>query len=181
MSMPIRPEKAPLGVGVEGRAVIEGKPVTREAVAAENMMQAFAYWHLVPTNEGLRVSVVPRGAFRIPARIVGAQPVMVPAGGTARVRVTLPPGVLTFEKIQFELSDPPDGISLRDLTLSGPGGEFIVQAEGGRMKAGFRGNLIVTVSGERVPPPTAPAGAVRRRVQVLTLPAIPIEIVPTGK
>jgi hypothetical protein len=121
---------------------------------------------------------VSRGATRVPVRLLGAQPVKLAAGGSARVRVAVPPGVRTFEKIEFELSEPPDGIALRDLVLGGSGAEFVLQADAAKSKPGFRGNLIVTVTGERVPPANAPSGAVRRRVTLLTLPAIAIEILP---
>ncbi len=178
LTMPLRVEQEPQPLVLEGRAVVQGKPVVHRAVAAENMMQAFAYWHLVPSGHDLLVSVVQRGAVRVPARLLDAQPIRLPAGGSTRVRVAVPPGIRTFEKLEAELSEPPDGISLRDLTMTGPAAEFVLQADSAKVKAGFRGNLIVTVSGERVPPPNAPAGAVRRRVTVLTLPAIPIEILP---
>ena len=80
------------------------------------------------------------------------------------------------------------------------GAEFVVQADAAKSKAGFRGNLIVTVSGERVPGPNAqaapippaqvvpnasagqaalpPPAAARRRVTIGTLPAIAVEIIP---
>jgi hypothetical protein len=72
-------------------------------------------------------------------------------------------------------------VSLRDLTVSQNGAEFVLQADAAKAKAGLRGNLIVTVSGERMPQPNQanqPAAA-RRRLPLATLPAIPFEI--TGK
>jgi hypothetical protein len=145
------------------------------------MMQAFAYRHLVPADD-LRVSVVARGATRVPVRLLSAQPARLPAGGTARVRVEMPPGFRSFENLQLDLSEPPDGITLGAVALGPGGAEFVVQADAEKCKAGFRGNLIVTVSGERVPPPNAPnapAAAARRRVTIGTLPAIAVEITPS--
>jgi len=158
--------------------------VARQAVPAEDMMQAFAYRHLVPTDD-LRVAVIGRGGTRAPSSIVSSQPVRIPVGGATRVRVTLPPAYLTFEKIQFELSESPDGITLRDLSLNQgmlqAGAEFILEADAAKARPGLRGNLIVTVSGERAPAANQQAPAARRRPPLGTLPAISFEIVAPGR
>jgi len=167
----------PISLSLEGRATIQGKTVLRRAVPAEDMMQAFAYRHLVQTDS-LRLTVLARGGARIPPRIVGDQVVKIPAGGTARVRVAMP-AVRAFEKIELALSEPPEGIELRDLMLTQAGAEFVLQADATKAKAGLRGNLIVTVSGERVPPPggNQQGPAARRRLPLGTLPAISFEII----
>ena len=65
-------QREPLKLVLEGRATVEGNEVTRQAVPAEDMMQAFFYRHLVPESE-LKL-VVRRGAqLRAPARIAGAR------------------------------------------------------------------------------------------------------------
>jgi hypothetical protein len=166
----------PYAVSLQGRAVIGGRTVVRQAVAAEDMMQAFAYRHLVPADE-LWIAVIGRGATRVSSRVLGSQPVRIPAGGAARVRVSFPPGYRTFTNLQLELSDPPDGVALKNFWLNGDGAEFLLEADAAKIKAGRRGNLIVTVSGERQPAASAqqPAPA-RRRIPLGTLPAIPFEI-----
>ncbi|MCU0252683.1 MAG: hypothetical protein MUE61_21030 [Vicinamibacterales bacterium] len=81
------------------------------------MMQAFAYRHLVPADS-LKVTVLARGGTRVPARIMGSEIARMPAGGSARMRVTLP-AVRAFENIQLELSEPPEGVALRDVVVGG--------------------------------------------------------------
>lgn len=49
----------PLSIQLEGRAVVEGQEIVRPAVPAEDMMQAFAYRHLVPAQQ-LQLAVLPR-------------------------------------------------------------------------------------------------------------------------
>ena len=151
-------------------------------------MQAFADRHLVPTDD-LHVGMIGRGGTRAPSSIVSSQPVRIPVGGATRVRVTLPPAYLTFEKIQFELSEPPEGIALGDVSFNQgmlqAGAEFVLEADAAKVKPGLRGNLIVTISGERAPAANqktqqAPA-AVRRRLPLGTLPAISFEIVAPGR
>jgi hypothetical protein len=190
LTVPPAATSEPLTVRVEGRATIQGHAVVHDAVPADEMMQAFAYEHLVPAD-ALRVSVGGRGGTRVPASLLSAAPVKIPAGGSARVRVALPPGWLTFENVQFELSEPPDGISLRDASIAAgavqgvafgfgrgavPGAEFTLRADGAKVKPGTRGNLIVTISGERAGRGAQQAAAARRRLPMGTLPAIAFEI-----
>jgi hypothetical protein len=56
LSVPPSPLKDPINLSLEGRSTIEGQPVVRPVVPAEDMMQAFAYRHLVPVQE-LKVMV----------------------------------------------------------------------------------------------------------------------------
>lgn len=151
--------------------------MVRSAVPADDMMQAFAYRHLVPAQD-LKVAVLKRGATRNPVRILIAQPVRIPAGGTARVRVTMPASKF-FDKVQFELSEPPDGITVRDASSDQTGTEITLQSDAAKVKPGLKGNLIVNVLGERAPAPgKTKAKMNRQRVPLGTLPAIPFEVVP---
>jgi hypothetical protein len=51
LSVPPSVSKDPINLSLEGRATIEGQQVARPVVPAEDMMQAFAYHHLVPAQE----------------------------------------------------------------------------------------------------------------------------------
>lgn len=102
----------------------------------------------------------------------------IPAGGTVRVQVEMPPMPPNspISKVQFELSEPPEGVTLQ--TVEQEGSVLVLQCDASKAKVGLKGNLIVNVSGER----TLPAGnarpqANRQRVPLGTLPAIPFEIV----
>jgi hypothetical protein len=55
----------PVGIELEGRAKVCGREIVHRAVPAEDMMQAFAYRHLVPVKQ-LAVAVTGRGGFRAP-------------------------------------------------------------------------------------------------------------------
>ena len=71
----------PARLGLEGRATIEGRPVARLAVPADDMMQAFAYHHLVVANDPFAaVDGPPRPATAI--RMLSRQPVKLAAGTT---------------------------------------------------------------------------------------------------
>ena len=162
-------------VRLEGRATINGKTISRDAVPADDRQQAFAYHHLVETDD-LHVSVAARGGTRIPIRVVTPLPVKIPSGRKARVQVALPPAYQAFENIQFEISEPPEGITLSGavVSLTRTGAGFTLEAS--PKAAGLRGNLIVVMTGERVPAPNAQGQTVRRRVPIGVLPAITFEI-----
>ena len=161
---------------VEGRASIHGRTVVREAMPADDMMQAFAYHHLVPADE-LRLTVAPRGGTRVSSHLLSSEPVKIPAGGKTQVRVAISPGYIRFEKLRLELSDPPEGITLSDFSVTQAETQFVLHADSNKIKPGMRGNLIVEVSGERVVPANAPNAGARRRLSIGMLPAIVFEIV----
>jgi len=170
------PLNEPLSLGLEGRAAIQGQEIVRQAVPADDMMQAFAYRHLVPAKD-LKVTAIKRGATRGLVRIFSDQPVKIPAGGTAQVRVGMPASK-SFDKIQFELSEPPEGIAVREAFSDPRGTDIVLQCDAAKIKPGLRGNLIINVFGERTPATGAgKAKANRQRIPLGTLPAISFEVV----
>jgi hypothetical protein len=172
---PVSP-KEPLSLSLEGRATIQGREVWRPAVPAEDMMQAFAYHHLVPAKE-MKVAVSGRNMARAPLRIVGGAPVRIPVGGTARVQVETPTPAF-LDRVRLELSEPPSGIAIKNVSPSGGGAEIVLQCDAAKAKPGLRGNLIVSIFA--VPAASADKGKApgnQRRAPMGSLPAIPFEIV----
>jgi hypothetical protein len=140
------------------------------------MMQAFAYRHLVPAKE-LDVTVAGRFMNRMPLNILSVTPVKIPAGGTARVRVSAPASAFT-DRFQLELSEPPEGIALGKVSPASEGTEIELRGEAAKAKPGLKGNLIVNILQRQTS--TAAKNkkqAGQRRVVVGTLPAIPFEVV----
>jgi hypothetical protein len=162
---------------LEGSAVIQGHAVVHPAVPAEDMMQAFAYRHLVPAQE-LAVAVSGRFMNQMSLKILSSLPVRIPAGGTARVRVATPTSGFV-NRFQLELSEPPEGITLGKVSAADEGAEIELRSDAAKAKPGLKGNLIVNVLQGRI------AAAKKnkkqpnqRRTVVGALPAIPFEIVP---
>ncbi len=176
LAPPVRTEE-PLHLSLEGRAFVQGHPVAHPAVPAEDMMQAFAYRHLVPAQE-LDVAVSGRFMNRMPLRILTATPIRIPAGGTARVRVATPTSGFG-KRFQLELNEPPDGLALAKVSPVSEGTEIELRSDAAKTKPGLKGNLIVNI----VPGPALFAAAKKKkqsnqqRPAVGTLPAIPFEIV----
>jgi hypothetical protein len=177
LTAPANPPDSPVSLKLKGRARIQGKAVVRPAVPAEDMMQAFAYRHLVPSKE-LVVDVTGRGMMRSNMRTLGEGPVKIPAGGTARVEIGAMGGAFA-DRFQFELSDPPEGLTIRKVTPGTLATEIEFQSEAGKARPGLAGNLIVNIFPGKSATVTAKGKKQtnQRRVVVATLPAIPFEIV----
>ncbi|MEI7731705.1 MAG: hypothetical protein WCO56_19190 [Verrucomicrobiota bacterium] len=162
----------PFSLHVEGQATIQGREIIRSALPADDMMQAFAYRHLVPAQE-LKVAVTGRFQPGAASQILSAVPVKITSGGTAKLRFSLPTGPLV-NQVQFELSEPPDGISITEASAT----ENLLQTDAAKIKPGYKGNLIIQASAEApLAAGTEAPPANRRHISLGALPAIPVEIV----
>jgi len=175
LTVPRSASDRPVVLRLEGRATIAGREVRRPAVPADDMLQAFAYHHLVPAQE-LLVAVLERGGPAAPVRLLERGPARLPAGGTAAVRFAAPNAPF-LRQVKLELNEPPEGISIRDVSFSQEGLTVLLAADA-KVKPGLKGNLIINAFVERVPPAAKgkPPGQ-KQRVAVRTLPAVPFEIV----
>lgn len=174
---PPTPANEPYRLQLEGRAIIQGGAVVHPVVPAEDMMQAFAYRHLVPARE-FQLAVIGRGGTRGGARILGATPVKIPAGGTVRVQVGFFAPRLA-EGLQLELSEPPEGITIQSVAPNRDGAEIILATDATQTKSGLTGNLIVNAfAGKPAGDGKGKGPANNRRTAIGTLPAIPFEIIP---
>jgi len=161
------------------------------------MMQAFAYKHLVPAedlrlvradrprsqgpagraagNSSPKIPPVGRRNFQTSLTILGEQPVKIPAGGTAEVRIRMAWADPRTET-QIELSDPPEGIVLDKVSRNDRELTLVLQGDAGKAKPGLKGNLIANVFQKGTQ--TTKEGKTREyRSFMGPAPAIPFEIV----
>jgi len=175
LTVPPTPTQEPLSLALEGRATIQGREVVRPVVPVEDMMQAFFYRHLVPAQE-LKVAISGRWMSKGQVRVLSNTPVRIPSGGAARVRVSAR-AIALAGKVELELSEPPEGITVERVVPSRDGADIVLQADAAKAKPGLKGNLIVHVFAVNPPVPAQGKAPVSRpRVPVNTLPAIPFEI-----
>jgi len=101
--------------------------------------------------------------------------VRIPKGGTAQVQLRAPAGPM-LEKLRLELSEPPGGVTLREVNAVTGGLVLVLQADAKTAQAGYADNLIVDVSvGIEA---KGRDGKVRKvQVSLGVLEAIPFEIV----
>lgn len=184
------PRDVPFGVhpvGLEGVARIEGVEVIRPVVAAEEMMQAFAYWHLVPQEELLAAVT---GSRSVPVvwrpRVEGIwweqdAPIRVPLGGTVQALLqaaeALPNGDQTpLSDVSFGLAAGVRGVTLRGASPVPGGVALTLKADGVIAREGDAAHLIVEVFAPEGEGPEAS----RKRVSLGVLPAVPCEVVKAG-
>lgn len=170
---PALPADERFELAMEGRATIAGQPVDRPVVPADDLMQAFFYRHLVPAQT-LQASVGGRFSQRGVVKLLSPTPVVIPAGGTARVLVGFPRGPF-MDRLKFDLSDPPPGLAIKALNLHRQGLEITVASDAAQANPGLKGNLIFTASTARGAGADRPATA-GRRIELGALPAVPFEI-----
>ena len=172
------PKKAPthpVALKLEGTARVNGRTISRAAGAADNVMQAFLYRHLMPARQVM--VAVTRQKWSVPAiEILGKLPVRIPAGGSTQVRIKTWTGRTTQKPI-LALNDPPKGLALGNVTVVPGGVAFRLKAEKGVIKSGLADNLIVEAFREYTPKSKSGKVGKKRRSSMGFLPALPIEIV----
>ncbi len=159
-------------IHLEGRAQIGGKTVTRPVVPADDMMQAFAYHHLVPSRQ-LAVMVM-RGGGVSPSLDMAGDLLKIPSGGSAQASFRLSP-LMANAPIHLELSDPPDGVTLQEVTVARGRATLVLKADD--KHTGYADNLIVEAFAEMDVGGKKGAAEQKQRVSLGVLPAIPFEIV----
>jgi len=178
LAIPPGAQDKPIRLRLEGRAEINGTEVRRSAVPAEDRTQAFVYHHLVPTGDWLVTASGSRGG-KLPVKLLGERPVRLPAGGTARVPVSVAKGTVAQE-VRLELSEPPKGIAIKELSPGPEGLAVLLSADVKEAKPGLSGNLILNAYLESpVKSADGAAQAGTRRTALGILPALPFEVVGT--
>jgi len=175
LTAPSQPADHPVVLHMEGRAVIDGNTVSRTAIAAEDMMQAFDYRHLVPV-ETLMAAIMEAKPRTPVMTLVENSQVDIPSGGTAQVQVRIPPR-MRFVNILLELNEPPKGISLGDVNVETGLLTFTLKADSNEVQTGLTDNLIIEVTTDwPVGAPDDKGVRAKQRISLGVLPAIPFEI-----
>jgi hypothetical protein len=164
---------APHRLLLEAEATIDGAPVLHTAVPAEDMIQAFAWHRLVPTQTAMLWLV--GNDRRKPLWSPQENRLRIPVGGTALLRLPVPQGQMG-NQIQFMLSDPPDGIGITDVSQAGGFLQVRFSADP-KVKPGLTGNLIVEASALKPNNATNPQPKSPHPAQLGILPALPFEVV----
>jgi hypothetical protein len=167
LTVPPQRTQAPVRLNLEGHA----GQLTHIAVPAEDMMQAFAYHHLVPAKEF--IATVTYAGRPVPWKLVSDKPVKLAPGATASIGLLVPRSRLTDE-LQLTLNEPPEGVAIQGISGSPQGLAILLRADA-KAKPGVKGNLIVDAFMERASDNKKKTA--QRRFPIGTLPAIPFEIV----
>ncbi len=164
------PPDAPLNAfapAIIGRATLNDQPFTRTAVGAEDVMQAFSYRHVVPTQEFV-VAVIETSLFSLSTNAPTPDGLEVKQGAEAQVvvKATRQEGA-TFP-IDLAVVDAPAGITMKTASIPADQDEVtITLSVPAQASAGWKVNLIL--SGKM---------STDKQTATRTAPAIPIRIRP---
>ena len=146
------PATVPIGIfspKIIGTARIGDRDVVREALASEDLMQAFYYMHNVPTKEML-LAIIEKGPFTLSLDLPPREVLKVPRSGRVEVVVKaafkegVTPGDITLRsdrtprEWQIEVSPIPAGQNQTTITITVFGNKAVF--------AGQRGTLIITAN-----------------------------------
>jgi len=176
LTAPPKPPSQPVALYLRGLARIDGQMVSRPAVPSEDMMQAFLYRHLVPSQK-LMVAVKKVKWPTPPVELAVRSPVRLPVDGSVEVRVKTPKRKV-LKDIQLELDQPPEGVTLHDVAVVPEGLVFRLKADKDMVQSGLTDNLIIEAYREVVPKnKKGKAANQKNRISMGFFPAVPIEIV----
>ena len=182
LTCPPRPQPSPENLTLVGQAKIGKKLVRRQAVPAEDQMQAFLYRHLVPTEKFL-VSVLGRKHGGPGMRWDGSNIRTLVIGKP--LRVFLDPAyrsAYVAKEFHLNLKDPPKGVTVDEkFRLDERGLSVLITADPKVVKPGWEGNLIFSTYTEWHRKAKNGKRARSGRTVRPPLPALPIKIVAGGE
>ena len=175
---PYEMEPDEFALKIQGTAVIDGKIISHTAAAADDMMQAFLYRHLVPCEE-LMVSVRKKGPKSPYLRISPSSPVEIPLGGAAMVTLSAwPKQWQQLQNVQLALYQPPAGIKLAEINVEKNNLTFMLCADKDNTTAGLQDNVIIEAIKEYHPKDKdGNLMETTKTYSMGAIPAIPIKIV----
>lgn len=169
------PVFTPFPIKLAARAGAGSNQLVRTVLPADEMMQAFAYRHLVPASELVAVMVRPREA--LPGiTLLGPVPVQIRPGASATIRLAHH-GTNLPTAIAFEPVVPVKGLILGTGVIKSNILELTVRCDAIDIPGAVKTNLVIrAVRG----PASGEQGVARRAPdRVLgVLPPVPIEIMP---
>ncbi len=178
LTMPPTPPDGPIVLEMAGRARGKGSRtwLTKPAVPAENMMQAFIWYHLVPV-EDWSVVVSGKPGQKPPFDIIVPAPrVTLPRGGELILPVRPVSKNVAPNELHVTLKEP-KGVSAEIITDSF--GQFAIKltTDAKEAEPGLRGNLLLQAYRESTPAPTESNPKPKPwRTDFGYFPAIPFEI-----
>lgn len=175
LKAPYKPIGQPISLSLEGSATVGSNTIRRPVVPADDVMQAFLWRHLVPSQD--LVAFITKARARTPiVGLASSGPIKVPKGGIAQVTVKTPkpPAQKNFD---LKLREAPEGLTIQDVHIVKDGLAFQLKADEEKAETGLSSNLIVEAFGTTSWKDKQTQQQRTRRVSFGVLPAIPFEVV----
>lgn len=175
LKAPAAPTAEPLTLQLIGKAKCDTREIVQPALPADDMMQAFAYRHLVIAQEML-VAVSARRMAKNEVKILSPTPLVFQPGKSIVLQINVPTRTMLGD-LELEMADPIEGISIQNVTSYRDSTQITLLCDASKAKPGTKGNLLINAVLHVTPGKDKPAGP-QRRFPTGTLPAIPYEINP---
>jgi hypothetical protein len=128
-----------------GKAIVDGREITTTAVAADDMMQAFFYRHLVAAGNWA-INVTGKSRYGAAWVLSPDKAVQIPIKEKAEVRL---PWVGSWaSNWKLELASAPEGFAVVDVVRHNSGTKVILSVDKEKIKPGTKGNLVFQVYNE---------------------------------
>ncbi len=151
--------------------------ISRPAVPAESMMQAFLWLQIVPAEQWA-VILSGKPVTKPPFEFLPVDRVTLKLGETMRLGARLTGDWPAAAELRVELSEPPKGITVEQVSPESPGLVVVLATDAETVEPGLRGNLVFEAFREWTPAPSeATPSPEPRRTSLGFLPAIPFEVV----
>ncbi|MCA9054425.1 MAG: hypothetical protein KDA75_11340 [Planctomycetaceae bacterium] len=184
LQAPAQPGSGLAQLELQGEATVHGLRRSEIAVPAENMMQAFIWYHLVPAEDwNILLSGSPgaRPPIEFPSpehsRTRALPRLKLPTGQTTVLPARLIQKNVAADQVRLELRDPPAGVSIEKIEARDDMVAVHFQVNPEQATVGQSGNLILQAFSETTPQPTEVNTApepIRRFISYL--PALPYEV-----
>jgi hypothetical protein len=177
LEVPVKKYSKPLSLELVGIAIIDDKIVRRDVVPAEDTMQAFLYRHLV-TYQELKVAVQKTRWKMEPLEVIGYTPSQIKAGDSVYIYTRVKsPRRKAIKKIELELFEPPEGVSISEATFIPEGFAFRILTDKNEIEKDVTNNLIVKAYAKLKPKNEKGKSDTKiQRIPLGALPAIPVDI-----
>jgi hypothetical protein len=151
---------------VRGASNVGNDVLTRTALPAEQVMQAFSYTHIMPTQE-LALAVVESAPLRITLDRKAAEAIEIPQGGSAELRLKIARGDGPRAGIALKGVGLARGITIRPGFIPPDKDEAVVSINVTRqVAAGLLQNVVITATSRN-----------GKESITRTMPAIPVRVV----
>lgn len=139
------PNDVPLGSyfpSLYGRATIGDRAVTRRVMPVEDVMQAFYYHHMMPTEE-MALSIVPPGPFKLIPVLPPEGFIRFGGGRTAFLKLRVERTESAKGSVKVALYNPPKGVRMSQASIGSDAEEVEVEIRyPNQMPSNVRYNLI---------------------------------------
>ncbi len=177
LAVPNTPTPEPISLTLQGKSQNRDLRLSHPAMPADDMMQAFAYHHLVPAKDWT-VFVSGNKEPNLPLQIQVDRSGRLKWGEGESLKVlALPTEKNPPKDIRLDLREPPDGITVESCTPEGPALIVTLKADPKKVKLGQKGNLVFEAFREWTATAADGKSKTTQRSPLALLPAVPYEVV----